>query len=182
MRSRQKKFKGFSLVELMIALAIGAILIGVGIPSFESFMANSKMAATNNSMVYSVQVARSTAMERLVAVGVCKSADPLADAPTCDNSASYSDGWFVYADDNPSNGLHDAAEDVLHRVEAPGPAFTFTVDAVYQNQIYFDDSGASINAGGVPVSGTMIINYSGGEQVRFLTVSANGRVSTTDTP
>jgi len=182
MRVRQNKYSGFSMVELMIALAIAAILIGVGIPSFESFMANSKMAATNNAMVYSVQIARSTAMERLVPVGLCKSDDPLNDVPTCNNAASYNDGWFVYADDNPTNGTRDPNEDILHRVEAPGPAFAFTVDAVYENQVYFNDSGASINVAGVPVSGTMIINYSGGEEVRFLTVSANGRVSTTDTP
>lgn len=172
-----KNNRGFTLIELMLTIAIAGVLLAVGIPSFQGFIANSNMAATNNSLVYSIQLARSTSMERLSSAGVCVSNDPEAEDASCDAGAGYASGWIVYADDN-SNGARDAGEDVLERVAAPGNAFTFTPDATFENQIYFNDSGASINVANVPISGKIELSYGDGEEKRRITVSANGRVST----
>jgi len=172
-----KSNRGFTLIELMVTIAIAGVLLAVGIPSFQGFISNSNMAATNNAMVYSIQLARSTSMERLSAAGVCASNSPSASDAGCDAGAGYASGWIVYADDN-GNGARDAAEDILERVEAPGNAFTFTPDAVFENQIYFNDSGASINVANVPISGQIKLEYGDGEESRRITVSANGRVST----
>lgn len=171
------KERGFSLIELLVTLAIAGVLLAVALPSFKDLMASSEMSSTNNALVYSVQMARSASMERLSPAGVCVSNDPMADEPSCDIGADYSDGWIVYADDN-ANGSRDVGEDVLDRADPPGPAFEFTPAAVFENQIYFNDSGNSINAAGIPVSGTIGLNYGEGLQIRLITVSANGRVST----
>jgi len=176
----QKNGRGFSLIELLVTIAIAGVLLAVGLPSFRDFMASSEMAATNNSLVYSVQIARSTSMERLVPSGVCVSSNSMDDDAACDAGADYNEGWIVYADDN-GNGVRDDVEDILDRSEAPGPAFTFTPAEVFASQIYFNDSGNSINVAGVPVSGTIGVNYGDGIQERLITVSANGRVST-ETP
>lgn len=172
-----KNLRGFSLVELMITLAIATILISVGLPSFRDFMANSQMAATNNKLVYSLQIARSTSMERLVSTGVCASSDPMGDDASCDANASYNSGWIVYADDD-GNGERNNGEEIVDRAEPPGQVFTFTATAAFESQIYFNDSGNSINVAGVPVSGTIGVEYGDAQIERTITVSANGRVST----
>ena len=177
MYPKMNNLRGFSLIELMVTLAIAGILLAVGLPSFKDFMASSEMSATNNKLVYSVQMARSTALERLVATGVCASSNPMADDATCDAAADYNEGWIVYADDN-GNGVRNNNEEIVDRSDAPGTVFTFTPDAVFESQIYFNDSGNSINVAGVPVSGIIEVDYGNGIQERVITVSANGRVST----
>jgi len=169
--------RGFSLIELMVVLAIAAILLGVGLPSFKDFLANSKMAETNNALVHSIQLARSTSVERLEATGVCVSNEPMLDDASCAIGSNYNNGWFVYVDSD-GDGLRGVAEDIVERVDAPGAAFTFAPSTTFENQIYFNDSGSSINVAGVPISGTIGIDYANGLQVRLITVSANGRVST----
>jgi len=172
--------RGFSLIELVVALVIASILVAVGLPSFKDFMANSKMADINNSLVHSIQLARSTSVERLEPTGVCTSKSPMIDDASCTIGAKFNSGWFVYVDSD-GDGLRGIAEDIIERVDAPGAAFSFTPSTTFENQIYFNDSGASTNVAGVPISGTIGIDYADGIQVRLITVSANGRV-TTETP
>ena len=171
------KQHGFTLIELMVTIAIGGILLAVGIPSFQDFIAKSKVAETNNALVHSLQLARSASMERLEATGVCVSNDPMADDATCSKGASYNKGWLVYVDTD-GNGERGNNEDILDRGKAPGASFTFTPSAAFEEQIYFNDSGASTNVAGVPISGTIGLDYSDGLELRLITVSANGRVST----
>jgi len=44
---------GFTLPELIVALAISAILLGLALPSFRSLMGDSKMTTTTNSLALS---------------------------------------------------------------------------------------------------------------------------------
>jgi len=168
---------GFSLVELIVTLAIAGILLAVGLPSFQDFMANSRMAETNNGLVSSIQLARSQSLNKLQAAGLCTSNSPLDDDATCNAGAGYQSGWIVYVDDN-GNGTRDAAEEIVHRGEPVSAAFAFTPDTIYANQIYFNDAGASVNTAGAPASGSITLVYGDSIQTRVITVSANGRVST----
>lgn len=172
--------RGFSLIELMVALAIGGILLAVGVPSFKDFMAHSKIAEANNILVNSLHLARSASMERLEGVALCVSNDPMKEDAKCTAGTDYNKGWLVYADSD-GDGDRDAGEDILERGDALGSAFAFTPSDSFKDQIYFNDSGASVNVAGVPMSGTIGVDYADGTQVRLITVSANGRV-TTETP
>ncbi len=172
--------RGFSLIELMVVLAVAGVLLGIGLPSFKDFLANSKMAETNNMLVHSIQLARSTSVERLESTGVCVSDAPMVDDAVCAIGSSYNKGWLVYVDSD-GDGLRGVAEDIIERVDAPGPAFTFAPTNTFENQIYFNDSGASTTVAGIPISGSIGVDYADGLQVRLITISANGRV-TTETP
>jgi type IV fimbrial biogenesis protein FimT len=55
---------GVTLVELMVALAVFAILVTIGIPSFTNLVANNRASAAANELLSTLQFARSEAVKR----------------------------------------------------------------------------------------------------------------------
>ena len=175
MRNTTLQF-GFSLLELLVTLAIGAILLGLAVPSLQGLMSGSQLSATTNTLVYSLQTARSEAIKRGVTVGVCTSNTPLAANAGCDSGAGYGSGWIVFVDDN-ANGSRDLAEAIVLSVEARSSAFTLSADAVFADALFFNDSGYSVSAVGIPLSGSILIDYATTSEQRRVNVAANGRIS-----
>ncbi len=174
--SRLRQF-GFSILELMVTLSISAVLLGLALPSMQSFLGDSEITATSNHFVYSLQLARSEAIKRAGPVGVCPSAAPLADEPTCSGN-DYTTGWIVFFDDN-GNGSREAADQIVLQSEARSSAFTIVPDDLFSDRIYFGDAGTSINPAGIPISGNVRIEFAVAER-RDVMIAANGRVSTVD--
>ena len=56
--------RGFTLIEMMIGLAIFALLIGMAVPSFTVFLANSKVRYAAEALQSGLAIARSEALRR----------------------------------------------------------------------------------------------------------------------
>lgn len=85
--------RAFTLVELLIAIAILAVLMGVAIPAYNEMTLGSKLRSQANDLVAGVVLARSEAIKRNRVVTLCAS----NDGATC--SGSWVDGWVVLASD-----------------------------------------------------------------------------------
>ena len=72
-------YKGFSLVELMAVLAIGAIILTAAIPSFQSMVVRNSIATQTNDFLLALTLARSEAMRRGTTVSVVASAGTAAN-------------------------------------------------------------------------------------------------------
>lgn len=59
-----KNSAGFTLIELMITVAIMSILLTVGLPSFQSIIIDSRLTATANAMLSAYQLARSEGLKQ----------------------------------------------------------------------------------------------------------------------
>lgn len=81
---------GFSLVELLVAMTILAILLAVAIPSYNSLILSTTANQYASSMAESALLARSEAIRRNTAVSVCVS----TDGTTC-GSGGWEQGWLV---------------------------------------------------------------------------------------
>ncbi len=75
--------QGFTLIELMIAIMVLAIVVGIGVPSFITQIRNSELTTYTNELVHSLTLARSEAVKSLKTVTVAS------------NGGDWSDGWTV---------------------------------------------------------------------------------------
>ena len=174
MLSKQLRNDGFSLVELLVTLAIVAIVAGVAAPSMQSLFSGSQVTAVNNQLVFSLQSARSEAIKRVTPVTLCPSADPLAADAVC--GGNLTDGWIVFVDTN-GDGTRAASELLVLQNEPLSPAFTLTPDAVFSQAILFGIEGTSVTASGMPISGAIEIRHAGNEERREIRIAASGRIS-----
>lgn len=67
--------RGFTLVELMVTIAVAAILAAVAVPSLGELIRNNRLAAGSNELVTALQLARAEAVRRGRPVSVCSSDD-----------------------------------------------------------------------------------------------------------
>ncbi len=81
---RANTSSGFTLIELMVGLAIVAVLLGLGVPSLSAYMANSKIRAAASNFSADLQFARAEAIRRNGGVGLVLT----SDAPTATNANS----------------------------------------------------------------------------------------------
>lgn len=102
------KHKAFTLIELMITLAIVAIMVAIATPSMRNMILNNRLAALSNDLISSVSAARNEAISTRQQVVI----EP--------NGGDWTNGWQVFIDAD-SNGSFSAGEELVKTVEAyPG--------------------------------------------------------------
>lgn len=104
-----RRYKGFTLIELMITLALSAIILAFAVPSFQDIIRNNRLTAHTNEFVAALQLARSEAIKRGTRITLCKSLD---GSNCASNSNGYEQGWIVFIDlDNDANV--DVGEEII---------------------------------------------------------------------
>lgn len=172
---------GFSLIELLVTIAIVAILLAVAFPSFEGSMRTNRLATTTNELLASVALARTEAIKNTRGAGICASADGL------DCGDDWNAGWLVWADgeddDNPLTvdsddygSFQQAKDNVIRYVDAH-PRLVLSVA---------DGGGAALESVGFDYRGrpSAAADFnlqpdtcpSGQELVRELTLNASGQM------
>ncbi len=71
-----RALRGFSLVELMIGLAIFAFLMAMGVPAFTTYLQNAKLRSTVETFQAGIQTARAEAVRRNLPVQLILTDDP----------------------------------------------------------------------------------------------------------
>lgn len=123
---------GFTLIELMLVLAIFGIITALGVPSFRALMADNQATSAANELLYALQVARTEAVKRNVMVSMC----PTSDQITCTGNGNWRVGWMIFVDDN-SNGARENTDEII-RIQN---AFDTTVTLTGPNAIQYAVGG-----------------------------------------
>jgi type IV fimbrial biogenesis protein FimT len=111
---RPTEASGFSLIEIMIALAVFALLVRLGLPSYHDWIAAQQLANHAHFIADTLDLARSEAIKHGYRVNLCKT----HDQRQCTDDGGWEQGWLLFVDENDS-GQVDDDESVLHR---EGPA------------------------------------------------------------
>jgi len=106
--------KGFSLLELMVALAIAGVIAGVAIPSFANMLKSGDLGSTTFKLSSSLRFAKSESIKGYNRIIICP-----RDGEQCGDNSAWVNGWLVF-NDNDRNGLYDN-DDTLHRRVAIEP-------------------------------------------------------------
>jgi type IV fimbrial biogenesis protein FimT len=85
---------GFTLTELLTALAVAAIGLSIAVPGFQELTSNGRRATSINSLVSTLHRARNEAVTANQQVTVC----PSANGTTCGAGAAWNDGWIAFPD------------------------------------------------------------------------------------
>jgi type IV fimbrial biogenesis protein FimT len=112
-RLRRSKSGGFTLIELMVTVAVLAILSAIAIPQLTRFITNARVSGTMNEYIAAVNLARAEAVSRGVRVTICAA----ATTTTCRTSGTdwTVGGWIVFVDDGLNPGQVDAGEEILRQ-------------------------------------------------------------------
>lgn len=88
-----KRIHGFTLIELMITVAIAAVLLGLAVPSFQTLIVGSRLTTQTNELVAAINTARSEAIKRNRNINLCRVADAAATA--CANATGNWEHWII---------------------------------------------------------------------------------------
>lgn len=139
-----KKAYGFSLLELMIVIALIAIMLLVAAPNITKMVKNNRLTAQANSFVIALNLARSEAIKRNLNVILCRS----ADGASCAASGGWGQGWIVYvdADETDGTGVH-LGDEILRAFPKLSGSNTLTANNNFINRITYTSRGFTTNVG-----------------------------------
>ena len=150
---RQQQFQaGFTLIELMITLAVAGVLGMVAVPSLMQFQRNAQLSDATGNFISAANAARANAMKR----GMNTYLIPAT-------GTDWSSGWLVYTDTN-WNQIYDAdTDEVVLRHEGSGANVTISTpnaSTLSSGYLLFNGSGYPRMKSGGFGGGTIIMSNS----------------------
>jgi type IV fimbrial biogenesis protein FimT len=186
---RHRPASGLTLIELLIGIALLAVLLGLAAPSFQAQIAASQLTSATHALLGSLMQARAQAIRLGKRVTVCRT----HDQQQCDNNAArgWESGWLVFVDiDRAGNtdAFVSPTDTVLTRNEALPPALRVRGNAQVDNFISFGATGeARTMAGGNNPLGTIRVcsqssALADADRERNLVLAAGGRIADRPSP
>lgn len=164
--------QGFTLIEVLITVAIASILLSIAAPNFSTLIKNTRMTSAANEFAGALYLSRSEAIKRGTTVTLCKSANGSA----CTTANNWEQGWIVFEDAN-NNAVVDSGETIIriNEGEETGSSVTMVGNSTnVSSRITYLPTGRITNFG---IGGTTINLCDGrtGDVGRNIVISRAGR-------
>lgn len=160
------KNSGFTLIELMVTLAVAAIVLTIGIPSFQELVNNNRLTTGTNQLVTALNLARSEAVKRGVQVTVRRKGI---------TTQRWELGWDVFADSN-GDGNQDTGDILIRTFDRFPIGYTLKTGSNLADWIAFLPTGLSKGSGGLGNDTFALCNAHGDTaNARSITINKTGR-------
>lgn len=157
---------GFTLIEILMVIALLGVMLTAGMPSFLSFISKTRVSGNANALLGDISYARSEAATRQSQVVMCVS----SDQASCTSGQTWDKGRIIFVDTN-ADGALNSGETVLRVAQAmSGTAVTVTGFGSV-NLVSFRPFGGLAPA----TTGAFKLCPSSGSEGRQVQVAATGR-------
>jgi type IV fimbrial biogenesis protein FimT len=92
MNRQRLSIRGFTLIEMMVTLAVMVVLAMIAVPAFHNLTRRGQVARASNTLLADLDYARMEAVNRGLIVSLC----PSTDGVTCQTTTTYDTGWMIY--------------------------------------------------------------------------------------
>ena len=175
---RSLRQNGFTLIEMMIALAIVAVMAGMAGPSFQTAINTNRIASAANELSAAVQLTRSEAIRSNRSAVLCRS----DDLSTCTAGSGAWKGWIVFIDTDGS-GQRDNGEEIVRNGAIDSPMFAYASSNIValDNRIAFRSDGRARGSDGLAaLNGTLELCMAStypADNARDLNIAFGGRTT-----
>jgi type IV fimbrial biogenesis protein FimT len=130
-----KRDSGFTMMELVMTMAIVVILGTIAIPGFKFVTSSNRISTEVNGLLGDIQLARSQAVKEGLPVTICTST-----SGTGCTSTDWQLGWIVFLDTN-GNKAVDAGEAIIRAQPPFGGTDTFVATPSTFHALTFNRMG-----------------------------------------
>lgn len=161
---------GFTLIEMMMTIAIAVILLMIAVPGFQQLLVTNRITTQTNNLISDLAVARSEAIKRGIRVTVCRTN---IDS-NCVSGAAWGDGRLIFPDGGTA-GTVDGTDAVLRYAEPLPGGLTLVPQGAFTSAfVQYTATGTATP------TGTLRLCKSG-YKGRDITISTTGRVTSQET-
>ena len=164
--------RGITLIEMMIAIAILAIIIALSAPGFLNLILSNQISGSASDFIDALRRAKTESSARLTTVTVCT-----RNGDNCNANGDWDDGWLVFLNDD-GNNTRDTDETIIYEQEALDQRITFTATDGNNNPLRilsFTPSGNTTLAGSG--AATFTLQNQDGTISRSILVTVAGHAS-----
>lgn len=161
---------GFSLIELLVTLALLAVILSLATPGLGSLVERNRIVTSSNGLVAHLNYARQEAVMRGEFVSAC----PSHDQQACSRDNQWHQGFIVFRD--PDRRGQPASEDDVLRVVGPEPRLQMVSGG--RTRVRFQPSGAAY---GTNLT-IRVCDHESRQAGRAVVVSNPGRVRVAELP
>jgi type IV fimbrial biogenesis protein FimT len=169
-RTSRADIAAFTLVELLVALAIAGFLALLAVPAFQDWLAAYQLANHAKHLAETMTRARTEAIRRGHRVSLCKSPGHMQ----CVDQGGWDRGFVVFVDAN-HDGVIDAGDSVLEIAGAAPRGITVSANRPVDDYVSYTSLGQARLLNGALQMGTFTVCRAG-QRALHVVLANSGRV------